>query len=106
LGYNHFYAETNVKDAYDATLAITDPFSENRNCFIVISTHMMELVEILRIMCGNFRYTYLPTVMEGLKPPYTYQLIAGITVDRLSMIIIENEDILDIIKNDSDKSDD
>ncbi|TSJ36418.1 DNA mismatch repair protein [Mucilaginibacter corticis] len=125
LGYSHFYAEvlrvkkvaeevaaekdlvvifdelfkgTNVKDAYDATLAITEAFSENRNCFFVISTHIIEVGETLRERCSNFRFTYLPTVMDGLVPQYTYRLTEGITTDRHGMMIIENEGILDIIR--------
>ena len=126
LGYSHFYAEvlrvkavaervaadkdlivifdelfkgTNVKDAYDATLSITEAFSENRNCFFVISTHIIEVGEALRKHCDNFRFACLPTIMDGLKPHYTYQLAEGITADRQGMIIIENEGILDIIRS-------
>lgn len=125
LGYSHFYAEvlrvktvaeqvaadkdlfvifdelfkgTNVKDAYDATLSITEAFSENRNSFFVISTHITEVGEALMERCDNFRFVYLPTVMEGVKPRYTYQLTEGITADRHGMTIIENEGILEIIK--------
>lgn len=130
MGYSHFYAEvlrvktvaqqvaadkdlvvifdelfkgTNVKDAYDATLAITEAFSENRNCFFVISTHIIEVGESLRKHCSNFRFTYLPTVMDGLIPRYPYRLTEGITTDRHGMIIIENEGILDIIRGNPDK---
>ncbi|RYE22359.1 MAG: DNA mismatch repair protein [Sphingobacteriaceae bacterium] len=125
LGYSHFYAEvlrvktvaeqvaadkdlvvifdelfkgTNVKDAYDATLSITEAFSENRNCFFVISTHITEVGETLRRQCGNFRFTYLPTVMDGMIPRYTYRLTEGITTDKHGMMIIENEGVLDIIR--------
>ena len=126
MGYSHFYAEvlrvktvaeevaadkdlivifdelfkgTNVKDAYDATLSITEAFSENRNCFFVISTHIIEVGEALRKHCDNFRFAYLPTVMDGVIPRYTYQLTEGITADRQGMIIIENEGILDLIRS-------
>lgn len=126
LGYSHFYAEvlrvkkvaeevadsknliaifdelfkgTNVKDAYDATLAITEAFSENRNCFFVISTHIIEVGEALMQRCDNFRFAYLPTVMEGNIPRYTYQLEEGITTDRQGMLIIENEGILEILNS-------
>ncbi|QEC78878.1 MutS-related protein [Mucilaginibacter ginsenosidivorax] len=125
LGYSHFYAEvlrvkkvatdvaadkdlvvifdelfkgTNVKDAYDATLAITEAFSENRNCFFMISTHITEVGEILRERCNNFRFTYLPTIMQGLRPRYTYRLTEGITMDRHGMTIIRNEGILDLLQ--------
>jgi DNA mismatch repair ATPase MutS len=123
LGYSHFYAEvlrvktvaeevsrcrhlivlfdelfkgTNVKDAYDATLAVTQAFAEYRNCFFIISTHIIEVGEVLRARSGNVQFAYLPTVMEGHLPRYTYRLTAGITNDRHGMMIIENERILEI----------
>jgi DNA mismatch repair protein MutS len=126
MGYSHFYAEvlriktvaqevaagknlvvifdelfkgTNVKDAYDATLAITRAFSENRNCLFVISTHIIEVGETLRKQCSNFRFAYLPTEMNGSIPRYIYQLKDGITSDRHGMMIIENEGIIDLIRS-------
>ncbi|HTI93135.1 MAG TPA: hypothetical protein VL727_21195, partial [Puia sp.] len=95
MGYSHFYAEvqrvktiagsvgasksllvifdelfkgTNVKDAYDATLAITAAFSEYRNCAFVISTHIIEVGEVLREKYNNLQFAFLPTVMEGRTP--------------------------------------
>ena len=124
LGYSHFYAEvlrvkhiarevaagknlvvifdelfkgTNVKDAYDATVAVTEAFSAHRNCSFIISTHITEAGTTLQQRCSNFRFVYLPTVMEGSRPTYTYRLAAGITDDRHGMMIIRNEGIVEII---------
>lgn len=131
LGYSHFYAEvlrvkdiahkvsegknllvlfdelfkgTNVKDAYDATLAVTEAFAAYTNCFFIISTHIIEVGEALSQYCKNVQFRYLPTVMEGTTPKYTYQLTDGITTDRQGMLIIENEKILEIIKGYTKKS--
>jgi DNA mismatch repair protein MutS len=117
-GYSHFYAEvlrvkqvaadiaagrnlvvvfdelfkgTNVKDAYDATLSLTEAFAEHWDSFFVVSTHITEAGEALRARCSNFVFAYLPTLMHGSKPHYTYRLAAGISQDRQGMIIIENE---------------
>ncbi|MNJ95540.1 DNA mismatch repair protein MutS [compost metagenome] len=125
MGYSHFYAEvlrtktvaqavsesqdlyvlfdelfkgTNVKDAYDATLAVTRAFAENRNSFFVVSTHIIEVGEALGKVSGNVQFSYLPTVMKDGVPTYPYTLTSGITTDRQGMIIIENENIVDIIK--------
>lgn len=124
MGFSHFYAEvlrvkkvaeevaggrdlvvifdelfkgTNVKDAYDATLAITAEFARNRNCFFVISTHITEVGEALQ-QEGNIQFSYMPTVMQGLRPTYLYRLATGISKDRHGMMIIESEGILDIIR--------
>jgi len=126
MGYSHFYAEvlrlkkvaeqvnrtenliiifdelfrgTNVKDAYDATVAVTAAFAEKRNCTFIISTHIIEAGEVLREQCGNINFVYFPTVMNGNTPEYTYQLASGITNDRHGMMIINNENIIGIIKS-------
>ena len=126
LGYSHFYAEvlrvkkvaeqvaagndllvifdelfkgTNVKDAYDATLSVTKEFSTYRNSLFVISTHIIEVGDMLRDECDNLQFSYLPTIMEGNIPRYPYKLTPGITNDRHGMLIIENERILEMIED-------
>ncbi|MFA6843210.1 MAG: DNA mismatch repair protein [Bacilli bacterium] len=126
MGYSHFYAEvlrlkkvaievrntenlviifdelfrgTNVKDAHDATIAVTEAFSHIHNCTFLISTHIMEAGAILKDKCDNINYIYLPTKMNGNIPIYTYKLKEGITNDRHGMMIVNNEHIIEIIKN-------
>lgn len=126
LGYSHFYAEvlrvkkvaqevsmgknlvvlfdelfkgTNVKDAYDATLSVTEAFSDFRNCSFIISTHIIEVGEALQKSRDNLQFAYLPTILEGKIPKYTYQLKTGITNDKQGMMIIENEGILELLKD-------
>jgi len=123
LGYSHFYAEvvrvkqaaeaaasgkrlllmfdelfkgTNVKDAYDGTLAVTQGFAEYTNCLFVVSTHIIEVGEALKNR-GNIKFAYMPTVMDGVRPRYTYKMQEGITEDRQGMMIIRNEGILELI---------
>jgi DNA mismatch repair protein MutS len=125
MGYSHFYAEvlrvkkvaeevskekdlviifdelfkgTNVKDAYDATLAVTLAFSEYRNCLFIISTHIIEAGEVLQKEQDNIQALYLPTMINGTIPTYTYQLQTGISSDRHGMMIIENEGILKMLE--------
>lgn len=126
MGYSHFYAEvlrlkkvaqqvshtenlvvifdelfrgTNVKDAYDATVAVTEAFAHKRNCTFIISTHIIEAGEDLNGKCDNINFVYFPTVMKGNMPEYTYRLASGITNDRHGMMIINNERILEIIRS-------
>lgn len=130
MGYSHFYSEvlrlkkvaqqmeqgsrlfivfdelfrgTNVKDAYDATLAVSEAFAEVHDCTFIISTHIIEVGTVLKERCRNIRFVYLPTLMDGSKPVYTYRLTEGITSDRHGMIIINNEKIIDIINGKGDE---
>lgn len=124
MGYSHFYTEvlrvkhvaehlangrrlfiifdelfrgTNVKDAYDATIAVTEAYGRYSNCVFVVSTHIVEAADVLQQRCGNISYVYLPTIMEGNTPRYTYQLRPGVTGDRHGLLIISNEQIPDIL---------
>jgi DNA mismatch repair ATPase MutS len=126
LGHSHFYAEvlrvkkvaeevgagkdlvvifdelfkgTNVKDAYDATLAVTAALAQYRYCFFVISTHIIEVGTALKENGDNIQFSRLPTTMDGTKPHYSFRLEEGITDDRHGMMIIRNERILDIIRS-------
>lgn len=128
MGYSHFYAEvlrlkkvaqevsktqkliivfdelfrgTNVRDAYDATIAVTEAFSQVPNCTFLISTHIMEAGDVLKKSCNNINFIYLPTIMEGSIPRYTYRIAQGITDDRHGMMIINNERILEIINQEN-----
>ncbi|QEC42972.1 MutS-related protein [Pseudobacter ginsenosidimutans] len=123
LGYSHFYAEvmrvkqaaiaaasgkrlllmfdelfkgTNVKDAYDGTLAVTEGFADYRACLFIVSTHIIEVGEALQ-QRKNIHSVFMPTIMEGSKPRYTYKLEEGVTEDRQGMMIIRNEGILELI---------
>jgi DNA mismatch repair ATPase MutS len=123
LGYSHFYAEvvrvknaadatatgkhlllmfdelfkgTNVKDAYDGTLAVTESFAEYTNCLFIVSTHIIEVGAALKSR-KNIQFNFMPTVLEGSVPRYTYRLQQGITEDRQGMMIIRNEGILELI---------
>ena len=126
MGHSHFYAEvlrvkkvsmelaagkkliiifdelfrgTNVKDAHEATVAVTALYSELENSLMLVSTHIVEAADNLRKHCQNIQYAYMPTVMRENKPVYTYVLTEGVTQDRHGMLIIQNEGILDILAN-------
>lgn len=125
LGYSHFYAEvvrvkqaadaaasgkrlllmfdelfkgTNVKDAFDGTLAVTEGFADYRACLFIVSTHIIEVGEQLK-QRNNIHAVFMPTIMEGSIPRYTYKLEAGVTEDRQGMMIIKNEGILEMLES-------
>jgi DNA mismatch repair protein MutS len=96
--FDELFRGTNVKDAYEATIAVTTAFAKKRNSVFVISTHIIEAGEVLKDRCANISFKYLPTRMNGTSPEYTYTLESGITDDRHGMIIINNEGILELLK--------
>lgn len=126
LGYSHFYAEvkrikqvvsqlnthphliilfdelfrgTNVKDAYDATVSVLGALARSRACFIVVSTHIIEAAQEIGKTCDNVSFQCFHTQMNGNEMSYSYRLVPGISDDRLGMVVIRKERILEIIEN-------
>ncbi len=96
--FDELFRGTNVKDAYDATLATMEAFATIRKCTFIVSTHIIEAGEVLKERSNSVQFVYMPTVMEGGKPRYTYKMKQGVTEDRHGMIIINNEGIIDKLK--------
>lgn len=96
--FDELFRGTNVKDAYDATIAVTEAFAMNKDSIFIISTHIIETADILKERCNNIYFLYLPTTLENGIPRYTYTLSPGITDDRHGMMIIRNEHIMDILE--------
>jgi DNA mismatch repair protein MutS len=96
--FDELFRGTNVKDAHEATVAITKAFAGKRNSMFIISSHIVEAGDQLKEV-PNIGFLYLPTRMNGHMPEYTYTLEKGITDDRHGMIIIRNEGILETLKN-------
>lgn len=122
-GYSHFYAEvlrvkhvakrlktnsnmlvifdelfrgTNVKDAYDGTLAIVSAFAQIKSSFFVISTHIVEAAEELKVN-ENISFRCFEIKEENGHPVYTYKLKDGVSADRLGMYIIRRERVVEMI---------
>lgn len=98
--FDELFRGTNVKDAYEATVAITRALTQKPNCMFVMSTHLMEAGEVLKVDNTRINFLFLPTIMKEGNPVYTYRLEAGISADRHGMMIIQKENILNILKKD------
>jgi DNA mismatch repair protein MutS len=96
--FDELFRGTNVKDAYDASLAIIAAFAEVKTCFFIVSTHIVEVAHELSPI-ENINFQYMETVFEDTNLVNTYKLKEGITEERLGMWIVKNERILEIIKS-------
>lgn len=96
--FDELFRGTNVKDAHEATVAITLAFAERKNSRFIISSHIVEAADELSKE-PSVGFWFFPTIMNGHVPEYTYTLKEGVTNDRHGMIIIRNEGVLEILKN-------
>lgn len=95
--FDELFKGTNVKDAYNGTLAISEAFGRYRSCTFLLSTHITEAADPLRDKVSGIRYIYLPTEMKDGRPVYTYKAAEGVSADRHGMLIIRKEGILDLL---------
>jgi len=95
--FDELFRGTNVKDAYDASLAIISAFAKVKKCFFMVSTHIVEVANDLKSI-ENIDFRYMETVFDQGNPAYTYKLKEGITEERLGMWIVKNEGIVEIIE--------
>ncbi|HEY0274258.1 MAG TPA: DNA mismatch repair protein, partial [Chitinophaga sp.] len=102
--FDELFRGTNVKDAFEGTVAITAAFARQPHCLCVISTHIIEAADVLAQQCANIHFVYLPTRMNNHTPVYTYRLEQGVTADRHGMLIIQQEGILEILQSRKNKS--
>jgi len=95
--FDELFRGTNVKDAYDASLAIISAFAKVRKCFFMVSTHIVEVANDLQSI-DTIDFRYMETVFDNGNPTYSYKFKEGITEERLGMWIVKNEGIVEIIE--------
>ncbi len=123
LGYSHFYSEvkrvkdivlkinskknlivifdelfrgTNVKDAYDASLMIISALAKIHDNLFFISTHILEVAENLDNK-DSIMFNCFESDLHDQKPVYDFKLKEGISKERVGMLIIRNENIIEIL---------
>lgn len=95
--FDELFRGTNVKDAYDASLAVITAFSRLNKGVFAISTHIIEIAEKLNDN-KSILYKYFEANMVNEKPQYTFTLNDGVTNERIGMYILKKEKVLETIE--------
>jgi DNA mismatch repair ATPase MutS len=123
LGYSHFYSEvrrvkevvtklnsyqnlvvifdelfrgTNVKDAYDGSLSIISHLARVKGSLFFISSHILEVAENLNHLDSIIFNCFESELIES-KPVYDFKLRGGVSKERIGMLIIEKEHIIEML---------
>ena len=92
---------TNVKDAFDASLAILQRFSTKQDCLFMVSSHLIELSEKLdESLSIDYQYFAAQESEQTLK--FDYVLHPGVSSQRLGMRVLREEGIFDLLDRDVD----
>jgi DNA mismatch repair ATPase MutS len=87
---------TNVKDAFDASLAILERFSAQADCLFMFSSHLIELSEKLRDT-GQIDCRYFEADETEGRLSFSYVLLMGVSSQRLGMRVLHEEGVFELL---------
>ncbi|MEP6592076.1 MAG: hypothetical protein ABJC51_00195 [Acidobacteriota bacterium] len=87
---------TNIHDAAEATLAVVTRLAGHPSALVFIASHIGEIVPSIsddpRICLLNFAAD-----LSGDRPRFDYRLRAGVSAQRLGMVLLRQEGVLDLL---------
>ena len=92
---------TNVKDAFEASLAILERFATRENCLFMFSSHQIELSDHLHRLHDQVDCRHFEAVETGDRLRFDYQLRAGISDQRLGMRVLREEGVFALLDDDT-----
>jgi ABC-type multidrug transport system ATPase subunit len=95
--FDELFRGTNVKDAADASLMVSNALAEINDSICLISTHIIEIGDPLKQFTGVDFKNFSVEWKEGI-PTYDYLLRDGISAERLGLHIVKTEGIFSILE--------
>ena len=87
---------TNVKDAFEASLAIMERFATREDCLFMFSSHLIELSEQLSVS-GQIDCRYFDAEEREERLRFDYLLRQGVSSQRLGMRVLREEGIFELL---------
>jgi DNA mismatch repair protein MutS len=94
--FDELFRGTNVKDAYDASLATITALSKIKSSVFLISTHIVEIASEIKAY-ENIVFKYFDSQIDNDKPVFDFKLKDGVSAETLGYFIFKNEGILEIL---------
>jgi DNA mismatch repair ATPase MutS len=95
--FDELFRGTNVKDAYDGSMSIITALAQVRGSLFFISSHILEVAEHLSHL-DSIKFCCFESELVAQKPVYDFKLRSGASEERIGMRIIEQENILGMLK--------
>jgi len=88
---------TNVKDTFEASLAILERFSSKANFLFMFSSHQVELGEKLSDTASPVDCRYFAAIEAEDRLRFDYQLRLGVSTQRIGMRVLREEGVFEIL---------
>jgi len=95
---DELFKGTNVQDAMKCSLAVIEGLLKIKNSLFILSTHLYEIGEQLKIY-PNIHFNYFETTVEDGQLSFSYQLKDGISNDRLGYLILKREGVVKMLED-------
>ena len=94
---DELFKGTNIVDAMQCSIDVIDGFSKVKNALFVISTHLYEIANNLQY-AENVTFKHMETIVDGDQFRFTYQLIDGISNERIGHRIMKQEGVVKMLQ--------
>jgi DNA mismatch repair ATPase MutS len=94
---DELFKGTNIVDAMQCSIDVIDGFSKVENALFVISTHLYEIAHELQ-HAGSIKFKHMETIVDGDQFRFTYQLIDGISNERIGHKIMKQEGVVKMLQ--------
>ena len=95
---DELFKGTNVQDAMKCSSAVIEGFLKIRNSLFILSTHLYEIAEPLKVH-SNINFNYFETTVEDEQLVFNYQLKKGISNDRFGYLILKKEGVVKMLED-------
>ncbi|MFL5788279.1 MAG: MutS-related protein [Flavisolibacter sp.] len=94
---DELFKGTNVQDAMKCSLTVIKGLIKMKNSLFILSTHLYEIGEELKIF-PNISFKYFETNVMDDQLDFSYQLKDGISNDRIGYVILRREKVVDMLE--------
>lgn len=94
---DELFKGTNMQDAMKCSLTVIKGLIKIKNSLFILSTHLYEIGEELKIY-PNISFKYFETTVSEDQLDFSYQLKEGISNDRIGYLILKREKVVDMLE--------
>lgn len=95
---DELFKGTNVQDAMKCSSTVIKGLIRIRRSLFILSTHLYEIGEELKEY-PNILFNYFETTVKDDQLEFSYQLLPGISNDRIGYLILKREKVVEMLEN-------
>jgi len=99
---DELFKGTNVHDAFKCTKAVLDGLLNYHDHLMILSTHLYEVAQQFSTNKEIIFECFVTTMSQEGGYEFTYELVPGISNDRIGYRILQKEGVIDLLNHNSD----